>query len=437
MIETEKLHQIFKNSTGITTDSRKVTKGNIFFALKGDNFDGNDFVNKALEAGASYAVTDKDSLSYDSDSRIIRREDTLTALHELATYHRNLFDIPVLAITGSNGKTTTKELVHSVLSTKYRVTCTTGNLNNHIGVPLTLLGINKETEIAIIEMGASSQGEISMLCQMASPTEGIITSIGKAHLEGFGGVEGVKKAKGELYTHLMEHGGTALLNQNDAVLREMASSRPGLKTIPYAIGTHQLKKEQSSKGEYLLNLILNNSLKIKTKFTGEYNIANIAAALSVGEYYGTSLTSSIKAIEKYIPENNRSQVVQTSRNTLVVDAYNANPTSMEAALDNFINNSTSPKAVILGDMLELGEDSLKEHTLVIQKLKALEIDKIYLVGLQFANAATENPEMLPDACFAPDYQQLKYYFKKKEFKGYTILIKGSRGIKLENLIEVL
>lgn len=435
MTETAKLHQLFETSTGVTTDSRNVTEGSIFFALKGDNFDGNDFVNNALRAGASYAVADRPSLP--NDSRIILREDALKALQELSAYHRNLFDIPVLAITGSNGKTTTKELINSVLSTKYRVACTTGNLNNHIGVPLTLLGIDKNTEIAIIEMGASSQGEIATLCNMAKPTEGIITSIGKAHLEGFGGVEGVKKAKGELYTHLKEHGGTALFNQNDSVLSEMISSRKGIKAIPYAIGTHQLERKEFSKGEYLLNLILDNRLNIKTQFTGEYNIVNIAAALSAGKYYGITLATSIKAIEKYMPENNRSQIMKTSRNTLVVDAYNANPTSMDAALENFMNNSDSPKAVILGDMLELGEESFREHTLVIKKLKRLKIDKIFLVGLQFANAAKETPELLPDAFFAPDYQQLKYYFTKEELKGYSILIKGSRGIKLENLIEVL
>jgi UDP-N-acetylmuramoyl-tripeptide--D-alanyl-D-alanine ligase len=435
MSETERLHQIFMNSTGVTTDSRNVTPGSIFFSLRGENFDGNDFVHKALEAGASYAVADRASIA--SHPGIIKTDNALEALQELAKYHRSQFNIPVLAITGSNGKTTTKELIYTVLSKKYKVICTTGNLNNHIGVPLTLLRINKETEIAVVEMGASSPGEIAALCNIANPTEGIITSIGKAHLEGFGGTEGVKRAKGELYTHLAENSGTALYNQEDPLLCEMISSRPRLKAIPYTTSTRRLKQKTSGREGYLLNLILDNSINIKTKLTGEYNIANIAAALSAGKYYGTEMNRSIEAIEGYNPENNRSQIVKTPRNTLIVDAYNANPTSMEAALDYFLGKSGSPKAVILGDMLELGVDSFAEHTRILERLKELDLQKIFLVGLQFANAAKESPGMLPEAYFAPDYQQLKEYFKKRELKGYHILIKGSRGIKLENLIEVL
>lgn len=392
------------------TDSRQVIPGGMFFALRGEKFDGNRFVKEVLAAGAGFAVADDPALA--DDPRVLVVDDALDALQRLAAHHRRELGIPILAITGSNGKTTTKELVSRVLAQKYAVAATRGNLNNHIGVPLTLLAMDRSVEFGVVEMGASAQGEIALLCSIAQPDYGIITNIGRSHLEGFGGPGGIEKGKGEMFDFLAAHHGVAFVRREDAVLTAMAASRDGLKTVVYS----------DERGQMPSNL------------EGEYNRFNIAAASAIGEYFGVVDGQVRDAVAGYVPDNNRSQAVRTAHNDLIVDCYNANPSSMRAALDNFLERK-GRKAVILGDMLELGEWSADEHLAVMRRLAASEPEHIWLVGANFADAAAKC--QLSGVKTYPDAAALAAEFTASRPEGLTILIKGSHSIRLETLVGLL
>ncbi len=396
----------------VSTDSRQVAEGSLFVALKGGRFDGNEYAAAALEAGAAFALVDDGRVAV--DERYLVVDDTLAALQRLAAHHRRTLGGQVLAITGTNGKTTTKELVARVLSTGRRVCATQGNLNNHIGVPLTLLAM-REGDFGVVEMGASAVGEIAALCDIAAPDYGLVTNIGRAHLEGFGGPEGVRKAKGELYDYLARHGGVAFVRASDPVLTDMARERKGLEVREYDV-------EQGWE----------NSL------TGSYNMANIAAAVAVGREMGVSEEAIRAAVAEYVPSNNRSQRLATACNTLILDCYNANPSSMQAALVDFAAMTDDPKAVILGDMAELGAFAAEEHDAVLAQLAGSDIGWVYLVGPQFEGAARRLPPTrdLHIETFA-DTPAVAEYLARNPLCGYTILLKASRSIGLEILRDKL
>lgn len=441
MISVEDLYSLYKKCTGITTDSRKIEEGVMFFALKGEKFDGNDFAEAALKAGAKYAVVDRfllEGTSYRGRKCIVV-ENTLDMLQKLAAYHRKQFDIPVVGITGTNGKTTTKELVAAVLSRKFNLVATQANFNNHIGVPLTLFHLNEKTEMAVVEMGASAPGEIAGLVQIAQPTCGLITCVGKAHLQGFGSFEGVKKAKGELYDYLRQKGGMAFYNADNEHLREMVGHRPGLRTRKYGVKLQGVKVQPATAEEPFLKLELvyrGTPTTIASHLVGDYNADNVMAALCVGEYFDVPYADTVKAIESYVPSNSRSQLVKTGRNTLIIDAYNANPSSMRAALDNFANTEFPAKTLMLGDMLELGEDSAIEHQAIL--LRALEVaDKVYLVGSEFGRVAGRVTQKMDRAQCFPDIQALKQYMMEHPVEGATILIKGSNGNHMQEVVPAL
>ena len=435
MIEIEELYKLYRKCSGVTTDSRAIEEGSMFFALKGEKFDGNDYAMKALEAGAKFAIVDRptlDGANIKGRRYCIVVENVLNTLQKLAAYHREQFEIPVIGITGTNGKTTTKELINAVLSEKYRTVATKGNFNNHIGVPLTLLGIKDKTEIAIVEMGASAPGEINSLVKIAKPTCGIVTNVGKAHLLGFGSFEVIKKTKGELYDFLRQKGGTAFYNADNKVLQEMVSSRNGLVTRKFGVELQGASVLPVSAGNPFLRIKLANGVTVSTKLVGSYNADNVMAALCVAEHFGVNDKKAIEAIENYQPSNDRSQMVKTASNCLIVDTYNANPTSMNAALDNFMSTSFEGKMLILGDMLELGDASLSEHVEVLEKAQIC-ASEIIVVGDEFSKAARGG---LNVQCF-PDVDALREYISANPVKGRTILIKGSHGMHLERLTEVL
>ena len=415
----ERLYTAFTDSTGIATDSRKIAEGTMFFALHGASFDGNDYAVQALRDGASVAVIDRiDILEANAEysERLILVEDTLKALQALAQEHRRELAIPIIAIAGSNGKTTTKELVSRVLAEKFEVTTTKGNLNNHIGVPLTLLSMTQNTEFGVVEMGASAQGEIALLCSIAEPNYGILTNIGLSHLEGFGGVEGIRKGKGELFDHLNEYGGHAFVPQEDRTLCDMVVEREDLAT------------------EYYTRTIAEG---FESNLTGDYNRYNIAAAVAVGRYFGIDDRHIGDAILSFTPDNNRSQAVKTERNSLVVDCYNANPSSMEVALDNIATMEAERKVLILGDMLELGEWSAEAHQNILRKADTVAHEAI-LVGKEFATAyGVVKGELEGDYRLYPTTVEALNDLKHKPLDGALILLKGSRGIALEKLIEKL
>jgi len=423
----EEIYKLFVKSTGISTDTRVIKKGSLFFALKGDNFNGNSFAKEAINQGATYAIIDDDSVEI-SDN-IILVEDVLRTLQNLATYHRNQFDIPVIGITGSNGKTTTKELIAAVLSTTYNVHFTQGNFNNHLGVPLTLLAMPVDTEIAVIEMGANHIGEIAELCKIANPNYGIITNIGKAHLEGFGSVEGVLRAKSELYQHIILSGKTVFINSKDETLNNMSKrfSNP----IKYP-----------AKGDYIECTFLGanpfvefevNNVKYTSQLIGKYNFDNIAGALAIATYFEVPLQKSTEAITNYVPSNNRSQVIKTNTNTLILDAYNANPGSMSAAIENFAAMEADPKIVILGDMLELGSDSAKEHEALGRLVGSKKFNGIFFCGSEIRKAA---PKCIGSLYFKTK-AELADYLTTNPLTNTTVLIKASRGIGLETLVDKL
>lgn len=449
-MEIKELYSIFKACGKVTTDSRAITGGELFFALKGENFDGNDYALPALEKGAAFAVTSEDSeVSRCSDKRIIPVPDTLEALKALARYHRDTATafgkrLTVIGLTGTNGKTTTKELVTRVLASKYNVTATEGNLNNDIGVPLSLLKINEDTELAVIEMGASHPDDIKSLVSVCDPDYGLVTNVGRGHLLGFGDFEGVKRAKGQLYDHVAAKGGTIFLNADDPVLSEMAGQRKGLNIIEYGLNRwnaillpsdeqHPFVRMAVPQDPYSEPTGEDTLLGLESHLVGAYNSANILAALAVGLHFGVSMEDGIAAIEAYVPKNNRSQIERTERNVLIEDAYNANPNSMAAALDNLASVRAEHKAALLGNMLELGAESLKEHKAIVEKVAGMGLDLVCLVGEEFRQAL-EGQENIH---YFPTSDELAAWLLANPVSGHTVLIKGSRGTRMEKTIPSL
>ena len=415
----------------ITTDTRKISKDCIFFALKGDKFNGNTFAAEALQQGAAYVVVD-DASVVETD-RYILVNDVLTILQQLANHHRKQLGIPIIGITGSNGKTTTKELVHAVLSKKYNTQYTHGNLNNHIGVPLTLLSITAQHEMAVVEMGANHQQEIDSLCRIAEPDFGMITNIGKAHLEGFGGIEGVKKGKGELYKYLKEKNGTVFIHGDDDVLSDLAKENNkityGTKKLYDVVGKcnpASLFVELAWRTRYKATE-LKNADYIKTNLVGIYNYNNALSAACIGNFFKIEEPLINEALQNYQPTNNRSQLYETANNTLILDYYNANPSSMQAAIENLYNTDATSKMLVLGDMLELGEESMAEHQVIIDLLKEKGLDDYVLVGPLFSS--------LQKAKSFVTSKEAGAFLQAHPVKNKTILIKGSRGIALEEVVK--
>ncbi len=434
-MDIRNLYEKYLQHPHVVTDSRAVRPGSLFFALRGDRFDGNQFAAQALEAGAAFAVIDAPGL--DSDNRFLRVENALEALQGLARHHRRQFSIPVIGITGSNGKTTTKELASAVLGSHFRLHFTQGNLNNHIGVPLTLLAMPADTEVAVIEMGANHQGEIDQLSRIAEPTHGLITNIGKAHLEGFGGIEGVKKGKSELYRFLAETGGTVFVNRDAAFLEELAGpagnkvfycrsdapkpAGPDIEVKLLATQPFVTAAFPGRDGELV---------EVRSCLPGAYNFSNIMTAIALGKYFGVPDEKIAGAIEAYVPGNNRSQVLQHNGNTYLLDAYNANPTSMREALLAFRNMEGGPKLAIIGEMLELGAESPAEHEAIARLAVSQHFEEVVFVGREFQAAAEAF------ACrHFPDVAALKAWFDARNYQGRHILIKGSRGNQLEKLLD--
>jgi UDP-N-acetylmuramoyl-tripeptide--D-alanyl-D-alanine ligase len=411
------LHQVFLNSSGINTDTRKIEKGQLFFALIGNNFNGNNYVEEALKQGATHAVCSDHK--FKDDSRVTVVKDVLTTLQQLATYHRHYIKVPLIGITGSNGKTTTKELIFSVLSTQFKVTATKGNLNNHIGVPLTLLSLKKNDQIGIIEMGANHPKEIAALCEIAQPDFGLITNYGKAHLEGFGGIEGVKTSKSELYDYLRKSSGTAIIGRWDP---EQIVRSVGVKTI--------LTPENTSiysENPYI-SCIINGDL-IKTNLTGNYNFHNALYAYSLGSIMGVTKENISKGLSSYTPTNNRSQVLEINNTKIILDAYNANPSSMKVALENLAIQNSKHKIAILGDMFELGIYAHEEHEKIALLAKKLKIDEVFLIGQNFFNTTIPATNKFKTRELFNNSQHIDTQ------KEQVILIKGSRGMQLENILK--
>ncbi|MFN6943786.1 MAG: UDP-N-acetylmuramoyl-tripeptide--D-alanyl-D-alanine ligase [Cytophagaceae bacterium] len=426
-ISIEELYQIFKNCTGISTDTRKIERGNMFFALKGPNFNANDYAQDALGKGASYVVVDEERVV--KDDRYLLTGNVLEMLQKLANHHRRQFNIPFIAITGSNGKTTTKELVNAVLSAKYKTYATIGNLNNHIGIPITILSIKEDVEIAIIEMGANHQKEIASYCTYTEPTHGMITNIGKAHLEGFGGIEGVKKGKGELYDYLLQSGGTAFICSINETLRNMSKF-----TNPvWYPSKNDFYHCEFIDADPFVKIKAENGQLIETAIIGAYNFENIAAALCIGKYFDVPPKEANKAIASYVPQNNRSQVVEKGTNKIILDAYNANPSSMKAALQNFAAMEEKNKFVILGDMLELGDETIKEHKEIGRLIKDLRFAKVVFCGPHMKTAAGE----IEDAIHKESRKELEEWIRNNKPQNAILLIKGSRGMGLEKILELL
>ena len=424
--QIENLYKLFLDNPSIQTDTRKLKEGDIFFALSGPNFNGNQFAKKAIELGASYAVVDQEVDV--TDERIIKVDDTLLCLQALAKHHRQQLNIPVIAITGSNGKTTTKELVSNVLATHFITYTTQGNLNNHIGVPLTLLSIKSNAQIAVIEMGANHQKEIEGYCQYTLPTHGLITNCGKAHLEGFGGIEGVRKGKGELYDFLRVHDGTAFIYWDYDYLQTMSA------------GINHITKYGTTEGEVIGDVLssdpfLTVSLKnenelsvIETQLVGDYNLPNVLCAVTIGKFFGVPANKIKVAIEAYSPTNSRSQLIKQDTNTIILDAYNANPTSMKAAIENFAQLDASKKVIFIGGMMELGTESIAEHQALVNLIDKYKWEQVVLVGGDFSkvqhhfvyfNAASEAGE----------------WFKNQHFESTHLLIKGSRSMQMEKVLQ--
>ena len=425
------LYQKFLTCGSVSTDSREVERNSIFFALKGDRFDGNRFIKKALANGAAFAVTDDPNQV--TDERVILAENVLETLQELASHHRKQLGVPVIAITGTNGKTTTKELVTAVLSQKFRTGTTKGNLNNHIGVPLTLLSFTRETELGIVEMGANHPGEIGFLCHIADPDYGIVTNVGKAHLEGFGNLEGVIRTKSELYRYLQQkEKGVVFVNGDNPLLvkatqyisRKISYGRSdSFHTRGYPVPSVPYLKVRIGEGA--------GAYDISTKLTGDYNLENVLCAVSVGTFFGVEPLLIKKGIEEYIPSNNRSQLIESGSNTIIMDAYNANPVSMQASIGSFMNLPGKNKSFILGDMLELGTESQAEHQAIINLLSTSGAENVFLVGRLFGS--TRRPDHFLSFT---DAHELSDYLLNNPVQNQMILIKGSHGIGLEKLLKV-
>lgn len=432
-MKIEDLYQTFLQSTGVSTDTRKIGKGNIFFALKGPNFNANDFAAQALESGADWVVVDEARVIPSGDARYFLTSDVLNTLQELAHFHRKQLDIPVIGLTGSNGKTTSKELLHAVLKQKFRTSATVGNLNNHIGVPLTLLAIPKDTEIAIVEMGANKQGDIQELCEIAAPTHGFITNIGKAHLEGMGGPEGVLKTKTELFQHLREKKGVVFINSQDPILSNMAKRFEN--PVLYPAKGDFCEVEFLGADPFVKFRVEGDEQVHMSSLIGAYNFSNIATALTLGKYFGVPMDLAIMAIVAYRPSNMRSQLVEKRSNLIILDAYNANPSSMEVAIDTFGKMSGKKhKMVILGDMYELGNATEAEHAKLGELVGKYNFEKICFTGKHIQAALAKAPIK---ALYFPDPFSFRNWLQDSKFEDHLILIKGSRGMKLEGLVDFI
>lgn len=417
-MKIEQLYELYKKFYLVDTDTRNIRKNSLFFALKGDSFNGNKFAQDALQKGARFAIIDDEKYFVHNSTILV--DDALKTLQDLANFHRHKLKIPIIGLTGSNGKTTTKELINAVLSKKYKTTATKGNLNNHIGVPLTLLSIDLDTEIGIIEMGANHQKEIAFLSSICEPDYGYITNFGKAHLEGFGGVKGVIKGKSELYDYIRDHNKTVFINPNDTIQLEKTKN----------MNVYQFEKSLSFMDANPFVQLSFQSEIIKSNLIGKYNYNNIAIACTIGNHFNVSNTNIKEAIESYIPSNNRSQVIETDFNKIILDAYNANPTSVRAALESFSNIKEPQKTVIIGDMFELGKSSTEEHQAIAILIEHLKFNNTFLVGANFYKTKTQNRKF-------NNFDALQTYLKKNPLKHQSILIKGSRGMRLERLLDLI
>lgn len=422
----EQLHTLFLTANGVFTDTRKIKKNAIFFALKGGNFNGNSFADQAIKEGAAYAIIDEKE--FNTSEQHILVHNVLETLQLLASYHRDYLDIPILALTGSNGKTTTKELINSVLSKQFKTTATIGNLNNHIGVPLTLLSMTKETEIGIVEMGANHLHEIEFLCTIAKPNYGYITNIGKAHLEGFGSLEGVLKGKTELYKYLQKDNKLIFLNAADNKLAEAAS---GMKTFTFSEDTNSNVQVKFSSANPMV--IANfEGVQVRSNLIGVYNFSNISAAIAIGTYFKVDPKAIKQAIVSYAPDNNRSQIITRNNTHIILDAYNANPTSMMAAIDNFKQLDKDSKTVFLGDMFELGNEAETEHQKIADLAINTDFNAIYLLGSNFFKTKIDDSRVIKYESF----EEFKKHWDSKKV-GDSVLIKGSRGMKLERILDLI
>ncbi len=422
----QELHIVFLKSTGVCTDTRSLQSGQLYFALKGENFNGNKFAHQALKEGALKAIIDEKR--YQNEDTILVK-DVLQTLQELATYHRNYLNIPIIGLTGSNGKTTTKELINAVLSQKFKTYATQGNYNNHIGVPLTLLSMNTETEIGIVEMGANHQKEIEALCEIAQPNYGLITNFGKAHLEGFGGIEGVIKGKSELYAYLKKSNGIAFIYDLDPIQVKQSKGIGTIRTFGSLDSDYPTLLENT---DPTVSIELNNK-HITTQLIGAYNFTNIAVAAAVGAYFNMAHSEIKKGLESYIPDNNRSQVLTKGEHTIILDAYNANPTSMAAAIRNLNLQKKAHTIAFIGDMFEVGDTALQEHQEILKLANTLGIQEVYAVGPSFGKSTPENDKQWV-------FESYDAFAKAYSFSipyTSTILIKGSRGMRMERILEIL
>ena len=424
----ENLYTRFSASGRVSTDTRNITPGSVFFALRGEKFNANAFAAEALAKGASCAVIDEKE--FRKDDRYIVVDNVLESLQALARYHRDQLKIPVIALTGSNGKTTTKELSHAVLTKKFSTLATKGNLNNHIGVPLTLLSIDASVEIAVIEMGANHVGEIELLCQIANPTHGFITNIGRAHIGTFGGYENIISAKSELYRHLLKNNGVVFVNSGNPLLRELSAE---FKDPVYYPASGDFYHCEFLGADPLVRIRAANGEEVQTRIIGSYNFENIACALCLGKYFGVEDGAANIAIAEYAPENMRSQVVKTEQNTVILDAYNANPSSMQAAIENMAGLNAPEKVLILGDMFELEKEAEKEHQAIGKLISEKGFTKVYLCGYLFKAALRE----IPNAKYFPTKNELAEELKQYPLEDATILVKASRGMGLETLVDFL
>lgn len=426
-MEIEAIYTCFKDCSSVCTDTRKIEPNSMFFALKGDNFNGNKFAQEALEKGAKYCIVDEET--YASDACILV-DNVLHTLQQLANYHRDQMLIPVIALTGSNGKTTTKELINAVLSKKFNTIATQGNLNNHIGVPLTLLRMTEKTDIAIIEMGANHAKEIEFLCNISKPDYGLITNFGKAHLEGFGSVEGIIKAKSELYEYIKAHQKTIFVNENDEIQVKRTLQYDNVYNFGLMTSVDAAVEIVSSQPYVVLKY---NDLTIKSQLTGMYNFNNIAAAIGVGSFFKVDPQDIVAAIESYNPTNYRSQIIEKGNNTIIMDAYNANPTSMMAALENFKQLEPEQKVLFLGDMFELGTSAETEHQYIVDYLSSNAIGKSFLIGKNFFKTNSNGSDITKFETF----EELKSQLENHPINNSLMLIKGSRGMALERILDII
>ena len=426
-MQVNKIHTIFLKCNSLVIDTRKITKNSIFLAIKGERFDANTFAQEALNLGASYVIID--NATHFIDERTILVSDSLKTLQELALYHRRYLNLPIIALTGSNGKTTTKELIQVVLSKKYNTKATVGNLNNHIGVPLTLLSFTKETEIGIVEMGANHQKEIEFLCGLALPDFGYITNYGKAHLEGFGGIEGVIKGKSEMYDYILNHNKIVFVNLDDEIQVRKSTE---LTKITFGLNNEKADLNIKKITANPFVEIIYDQVVIKSALIGFYNSNNINVAILIGKYFKIEDLQIKNAIESYVPDNNRSQLLEKKTNKIILDAYNANPSSMKVAIENFIQIENLNKILFLGDMFELGDESIIEHKAIISMLTNQECFT-YFIGNYFYENRIENSNFL----FFKSYEDLAAVLKNSKIENANILIKGSRGMALERVLEML